>query len=65
MMSLYTETIIIKPMWSKVKLLDGKKWCFELFHIYKFGFRTHNLYEILWSNTNFHTENIFSKESLT
>ena len=34
MMLLYTETIMIKPLWSGAKLLDGKKLkevCLELF----------------------------------
>ena len=61
MMSLYTETIMIKPLWSGMKLLDGKKlkevmpW--TLLYPYIFVL---NLNEILWKNMNCHTESIIS-----
>ena len=59
MMSLYTETIMIKPLWSGMKLLDGKKlkevipW--TLLYPYIFVL---NLNKILWKNMNCHTESI-------
>ena len=58
MMSLHTETIMIKLLWSGVKLLDGKKlkevmpW--TLLHSY-ICFSDINLNNILWGNMNCHT----------
>ena len=52
MMSLYNETIIIKPLWSGVNcLMLGEKKLKEVirefFYIHKFVFSTNNLNEIL------------------
>ena len=68
MMSLYTEIITIKPLWSGVKLLDGKKLkeVMRWFFLYPFiCFSEYNLNQISWKNMNCHTESIFSKQSLT